>query len=165
MEPPRIVSLAVSDETQQEWDALRRQWFPAQRLQVGAHVTLFHALPADLDLDTALREATDRAPFDVEVTGAQPLGRGAALRLASGDLEQLHDRLQEQWWEHLTKQDRQRLRAHVTVQNKVDADTARDTVRALEGDFTAYATTALGLDLWRYDGGPWTHLQRYAFTT
>lgn len=161
---PRILSLVVEADTQERWDADRRAWFPAGRLLVGAHVTLFYALPAGLDLEPALSEALDRAPFPVEVAGLQPLGRGVAYRVGSSDFPALHATLQEHWWEHLTKQDRQPLRAHVTVQNKVTPDQARETLSTLERDFEPWRTTALGLDLWRYDGGQWTHLRRHDFS-
>ncbi|KAK7972175.1 hypothetical protein PG988_006309 [Apiospora saccharicola] len=77
--------------------ALRRQWFPAQRLKVDAHMTLFHALPGRL-LQTIKRDLAEAAAstqeFKVEVNLRQDVwrmgrkgvavsvrGRGAGLDL------------------------------------------------------------------------------------
>jgi hypothetical protein len=99
-------------------------------------------------------------PLAVRLTGVLSLGRGAAYAVESPDLARRHERLQRAWWPHLTRQDQQRLRAHVTLQNKVDPAVARTTVEALRAGFSPVGVEAPGFDLWRYDGGPWTHLVR-----
>jgi 2'-5' RNA ligase len=113
---------------------------------VGAHVTLFHALPAHL------RE-------DVEAE----LGRGVAYGLVTEEAQRLHRRLQERWPPHLTRQDAEPFRPHVTVQNKVEPQLARETLARLRASFRPETTLAVGLELWRYDDGPWTLLRRWAF--
>lgn len=50
---------------------------------------------------------------------------------------------------------RQGLWAHVTIQNKVSPDEARDTLAEIAATFTPHQATATGLALWRYFGGPW----------
>lgn len=51
----------------------------------------------------------------------------------------------------------------MTVQNKVDPEVARATLAHL-GAATRSATAAgTGLELHRYNGGPWTPLERYPF--
>lgn len=109
-----------------------------------------------------LAEAAAPGPVAVRISGVMSLGRGAAYAVESPDLARRHDGLQRAWWSHLTKQDQQRLRAHVTLQNKVDASVARATVESLRADFVPSDVEAPGFDLWRYDGGPWTHLERFA---
>ena len=47
------------------------------------------------------------------------------------------------------------FRAHITVQNKVDGDAARQTHADLEAAFEPFETVATGLELWWYRGGPW----------
>ncbi|SHH43328.1 2'-5' RNA ligase [Jatrophihabitans endophyticus] len=154
-----VVTVRLDDETQQRFERERARWFPAGRTQVGAHVTLFHAVPGELrdDVETDLHDVTG-PPFDVAVTGVRSLGRGAAYVLHSDELTRRHATLQRAWWPHLTRQDRQPFRAHVTVQNKVDPATARRTVAELQAAFAPFPVAALGWSLWRYDGGPWTHL-------
>jgi 2'-5' RNA ligase len=157
------VTLALPDDVQEELDALRRRWFPAGRTAVGAHLTLFHAVPGELEAQvrTDLSEAAGHGRVALRLTGVMSLGRGAAYAVDSPDLARRHDELQRAWWPHLTRQDQQRLRAHVTLQNKVDPAVARTTVEALRAGFHPSDVEAPGFDLWRYDGGPWTHLERF----
>jgi hypothetical protein len=147
---------------QDELDALRRRWFPPGRTAVGAHLTLFHAVPGELEgrVRDDLAEAAAAGPVVVRLTGVTSLGRGAAYAVDSPDLARRHDRLQRAWWPHLTRQDQQGLRAHITLQNKVDPAVARATVETLRAGFSPSTVEAPGFDLWRYDGGPWTHLVR-----
>ena len=163
---PLIVTLQVDDAAQARFDAERRAHFPVDRLKVGAHVTLFHALPGDDEHDIAVTLASTAAavtPFLVEVHEPVSLGRGVAYPLRSSILQTISHDLQQQWWSRLTPQDRQSLRPHVTVQNKVSPDVARRTLATLRGSYLPFSCTALGLELWRYDGGPWTWRARYAF--
>ena len=162
---PLVVTLQLADDAQRRLDSLRAELFPPGRTAVGAHVTLFHALPAHLreDVGAELGRLTARAPFAVEVTEVVSLGRGVAYRLASDEAQRIHGRLQDRWRPHLTRQDAQRLRLHVTVQNKVDPEVARSTLERLRTTFRPESTRAEGVELWRYDGGPWTLLNRYRF--
>jgi len=92
-----------------------------------------------------------------------PLGRGVAYRLASEELAAVHGLLRAEVVDHLTAQDAQPFRPHVTVQNKATPEEARRTLAELTAGFTPYDVEAVGLDLWRYDGGPWTSLRRHPF--
>jgi 2'-5' RNA ligase len=161
-ERPLVVTLLLDDEAQQRFEAERRELFPAGRTAVGAHVTLFHALPAHLRADAELqlhRLATTTPPFEVAVTEVYSLGRGVAYRLASEEADRLHRELQVRWRPGLTRQDAQPFRPHVTVQNKVSPEVARATLDRLRSTFTPRTVVATGLELWRYDGGPWTLLR------
>ncbi len=165
MTAPLVVTLAIDPVAQGRFDRERAEFFPPGRTQVGAHVSLFHAVPGDR-VDAVvddLAAAAARAPFAVVVEDVMPLGRGVAYRLVSAKLSDLHRGLQARWWNTLTAQDRQGLRAHVTVQNKVQPEVARATLAALRARFEPFVTDARGLLLWRYDGGPWTALRRFAF--
>ena len=163
---PLIVSLVLHDDAQQRFDALRRQHFPPERLVVGAHVSLFHALPGEREQQVRadLEQAAGREPFDVAVEAVRSLRRGVAYALRSDELSRLHRGLQRAWEPWLTRQDAQRLSAHVTVQNKVEPQRARALQAELAASFAPYAVRAEGLALWRYAGGPWEPLDRYAFS-
>lgn len=64
----------------------------------------------------------------------------------------------------LTAQDRGSLRAHVTVQNKVNEEEAKRTLEKLINEFEDRAGTGEALSLWRYEvGGEWTHLRDFEF--
>ena len=150
-----MVTLRLDRPAQERFEAERTAWFPRGRTAVGAHVTLFHALPGYLrhDVEAELGRLAASLPFPVEITGVLALGRGVAYRL--------HRRLQDRWRTDLTRQDAQSLRLHVTVQNKVEADVAKATFERLRDTFRPGRTRAVGLELWRYDGGPWTLLRRW----
>ena len=154
---PLIVSLLVDEESQRRFDDLRTAHFPAARRVVGAHVTLFHALPGERvdDVRRELAVAADRPPFEVAVTGVRFLGRGVALDLAAPPLTGLRRQVAEAFDADLTPQDRQWKHPHVTVQNKVDPAVARELHAQLSAGFTPWTATARGLGLWHYRGGPW----------
>lgn len=162
---PLIVTLLVDDVAQARFDALRHAHFPAVSNSLGAHVTLFHALPGGRvnDVDRSVTDAARRPPFAVRVTGVRLLGRGVALDLGSSELDAVHARLRAQWAPYLTRQDAQPLRAHVTVTNKVHPDVARALHADLVATFAAYDVGARGLAVRRYRGGPWEPVSRRPF--
>jgi 2'-5' RNA ligase len=162
---PLVVTLQLDDEARQRFAAERAALFPPGRTAVGAHVTLFHAVPAHLraDVEAELSRAAAIPSFPVLVTEVVPLGRGVAYRIAAEEARALHRRLQERWRADLTRQDAQPFRPHVTVQNKVEPEVARATLDRLRASFHPQQVRAVGLELWRYDGGPWTLLGRWSF--
>jgi len=164
-EPPLVVTLLLDDATQERFDRERAALFPPGRTMVGAHVTLFHALPGHLRDDVVRRvtELVARPPFPVLVDDVMDLGRGVAYRLRSPELDALHRALAEHWNEHLTRQDRQPLRAHVTVQNKASRDVVVATLASARASFVPFAATATGIAVWRYEGGPWSLVRRFEF--
>ncbi|WP_410618731.1 2'-5' RNA ligase family protein [Amycolatopsis sp. cmx-8-4] len=167
-EPPLVVTLAVDRESQRAWDELRRTWFPAERLKVGAHVTLFHALPgehADAVIADCAEIAVRYPRFSFSVDGVYSLGGGVAIALSAAALTSLHGELRTRWRSWLTAQDAQPLKPHVTVQNKVGRETARATIEALRPDFGPETGSATGLAVWRYLGGPWQPVTSVDFVT
>jgi 2'-5' RNA ligase len=167
VDAPLVVTLLLEPGAQERFDAERRALFPPGRTAVGAHVTLFHALPgtAEAAARTDLAELTARPAFTVAVTGVLPLGRGAAYRIEAPELTALHAELRQRWRDLLTPQDAQPFRPHITVQNKVDPHEARATVERLRASFTPQRIAAVGVGLWRYAGGPWEPLARYPLRT
>ncbi|GAB5376119.1 MAG: hypothetical protein AcusKO_25810 [Acuticoccus sp.] len=63
----------------------------------------------------------------------------------------------------LTRQDREKFRPHITVQNKVSPQEAHATLDHLAATFTPFSATAEGLQLWWYRGGPWQPLAAVPF--
>ena len=162
---PLIVTLALSEPDQARFDALRAAHFPRGLDHLQAHVTLFHALPGEHEAQVRadLAELADRETHAVRVTRVRSLGRGVAYDLQSDELDVTHRALAARWQPWLTRQDGQRLCAHVTVQNKVTAERARLLLERLQRDFVPYDVQATGLALWRYLGGPWEALEVRAF--
>ncbi|MGY1751445.1 2'-5' RNA ligase family protein [Modestobacter sp. SYSU DS0511] len=160
------MTLLLDDGAQQRFDRLRAAHFPAHRNHLGAHVTLFHALPGErlAEVRRELADAAARPPFDVRVTGVRILGRGVAYDLAAPELTALHGWLTAAFDEVLTRQDRQPLKAHVTVQNKVEPAIARALHAHLAAAFTPEAVRARGLGLWHHRGGPWEPDSEFPFS-
>ena len=167
MAPPLILTLALSPADQERFDALRRQHFPPDRNFLSAHVTLFHRLPGE-EQEAVLvdvRDVASRKPYDVEVSGVRLLGHGVALTLDSRELHTMREDLAQRWSRWLSPQDRQGFRPHLTIQNKVDSHRARALHAELSATFASYPVRAVGLHLWRYDGGPWMHLRSTSFAS
>jgi 2'-5' RNA ligase len=158
--------LALDAGSQRFFDELRQQHFPPERNFLQAHLTLFHHLPgADylrISQELAALAGTE-APLPLAVTGLRFLGRGVAYSLENSRLQALHRQLQTSWQPSLTPQDQQRLKPHVTVQNKVDPAVARSLHQQLTADFQPFEVTGTGLQLWAYRGGPWEALQTFSF--
>lgn len=165
MHSPLVITLDLDEATMARFQAERAELFPAHRTQVGAHLTLFHAIPGQMEAEVLeeVQAAADRPPFDVAVSKVISLGQGAAYSLEAPELTALHARLRKSWAAHLTPQDSQGFRPHVTVQNKVDPATARETVQRLQAAFVPFTARAQALVVWRYIGGPWELAQRFPF--
>lgn len=165
-EPPLILSAVLDAPVQQRLDALRRMHFPPERNHLDAHVTLFHHLPGaeeDAVARAVAAAASERPAPSVEVTGVRLLGRGVAVVLASPELAAVRAGLARDWSPWLTAQDRRKRDLHVTVQNKVTPDAARALHADLSAGFVPERTRAVALALWRYRGGPWEAVARWAF--
>lgn len=154
---PLIVTAHLEKAAFDALDGLRRRHFPTARNIVPAHITLFHALP-----DERMRSvlATIRAfcastqSFVLSPRPPRFLGRGVAFAYASSELSALRSGLAREWNDWLTPQDKQRFVPHVTIQNKATPHEARALFETLSEARTPLCSV-LGLDLWRYRGGPW----------
>ncbi len=144
---------------------MRRQHFPPALNKVPAHVSLFHNLPgasADQILETTSACCDGYVGFDLAPLGPRCLGRGVAIAYEGAELLSLRAALAREWMAWLTPQDRQPFRPHVTIQNKVAPNVARDLTDKMR-------TVALpvcrveGLTIWRYLGGPWAWIATCAF--
>jgi 2'-5' RNA ligase len=164
---PLILTLAVDERAQTDFEHQRRLYFPAALNRIPAHISLFHALPGDelASIRTLLGDhAAATAPFPVHVHDVQKLGRGVAYSLRSDALAALHAQLRQAWLPWLTPQDAQGFRPHVVIQNKVDPVAARALYDRLAAGFRPYSITATGLLMWHYLGGPWVLEQSFTFT-
>ncbi len=164
--PPVILTLLLDEASQVHFDRLRSQYFPPARLLVGAHVTLFHALPGAqedaIQRHVAVVCATMQA-FPVAVRRLRSLGRGVAYDLHAPPAQSLRAALAAPFADWLTPQDRAPWSPHVTIQNKVTAEVAHDTRALLAARPMPEPATALGVGVWRYLGGPWAPVARCWF--
>lgn len=161
-----IVTARLDDASQARFDGERRRNFPVSINFLSAHVTLFHALPGEDRVSvtrTLERVCRAQMPAPFATRGLLFLGRGVAYDLHMPDVATVRARLAAEWRGWLTPQDRQGFKPHVTVQNKVAPEIARALLEELQGAYVPWRGEVLGLALWRYEGGPWTHLADMPF--
>jgi hypothetical protein len=161
---PLIATLAMSLPAQSYFNQLRRQHFPASRNYLNAHLTLFHALPdQSLIWDDLTQFVKDKQSFDVTAQTIVSLGNGTAIKIVSPELPLLYQKLQKNWFDILTNQDRQKRNFHITIQNKVEPQSAKKLQTDMAQDFEPFRFTIHGIQLWRYLDGPWEYLDRFDF--
>lgn len=163
---PLILTARLPDDLHARFTALRTAHFPPERNYLEAHVTLFHALPGMCEEEVFMackNMAADYAPVEGEVIGIMPLGGGTAIRLRSEGLLRLRDELAQRFHGLLTGQDQHRPRLHVTIQNKVTGREAKELQSELEGIDWHHSFAFVGLEAFRYRGGPWEPRRRYSF--
>ena len=164
---PLILTLTLDAASQAFFDEQRRRYFPPSRNHLGAHLTLFHALPGaeEAAIGRYLGEvAATQPPLALAVAAVKFMGRGVMYSLDCPPLVALHRRWQQQWQPWLTAQDQQGLHPHITVQNKVDPAEARALHEKLAAGFEPFTATGTGLALWAYRGGPWEARQQFPFS-
>ena len=163
-QPPLIITLAFEKEAFDYFNTLRKQYFPAERNFIDAHITLFHALPnIDSVFNTARRFAIEQKVFDINIVEPFSLGKGVAFLVISEDLIKLHKKLQTEWLELLTQQDKQKLKPHITIQNKVMIEEAKELLLKLKASYLPITAKAYGLQIWEYHNGPWKLLEDLPF--
>lgn len=81
------------------------------------------------------------------------------MNVESTDLASVRRTIAERWTEYLTPQDRQPFRPHITVQNKVEPETAKKLLAELEKSPLPANGFTTGLRLSSYLGGPWRTIQ------
>ncbi len=77
----------------------------------------------------------------------------------------MHKQMQKTWQEWLIAQDKQTLRPHITIQNKVSADEAKALLTKLYAEFEPFAVTAQGFAIWEYLGGQWKFVKGFDFAS
>jgi hypothetical protein len=163
---PIIVTALFGAADQAFLDAQRRAYFPPERNQLAAHLTLFHHLPPSGAAELRQRlvaETRGVRPPRARLAGVISLGRGVAYRIESPELEAIRVRLADGFRGLLTPQDQAGWRAHVTVQNKVEPAEARALLGQLQAAFVARPLAIVGLGAYWYRGGPWEPLSRHMF--
>lgn len=163
---PIIVTALFAPADFAWFDGLRRLHYPAGRTLVPAHLALFRHLAPSLEeeLDRRLRaESRAAGPPQARIAGVTLQGQSVAFRLESPGLEQIRACIAEAFAPMLIPQDAAPWRPHVTIQNKVAPSVAAELHAKLSARFEPRTITIPGLATWRYLGGPWQAIGRYAF--
>ena len=160
-----IVTAEIGQSDFSWLEGLRRAHFPAERNQLPAHLTIFHALPpsADTELRGRISRIVRRSSPAAHVAGLMDLGGGVAFRIISPELDRIRDELADGLHGLLSAQDSGGWRPHVTIQNKVAPKIARALKVSLEQQFRPRPLSISGIGLHRYRGGPWERLAIYPF--
>ena len=163
---PLIVSARLDDEAQSFFNQKRQEFFPPERNYLDAHLTLFHKLPEDKKaaICNDLKMLTNKTEImKAEVNDIMFMGFGSAYVIDCPRLFHLRAALVTEWCDLLTPQDKQTFKPHVTFQNKVPAEQAKQVFAAQKDKFTPFSCKILGLSLWHYDNGPWELIEDFMF--
>ena len=163
---PLILTAELPPDLHRRYTELRTRYFPPERNYLEAHVTLFHAIPAQCEDEARgylARLVGEVAPVSGRVEGVMSLGGGTAIKLYSPQLLALRDEIADYFRGLLTQQDQHRPRLHVTIQNKVTSKEAKALQAELSGLIEPQEFLFPGLSLYAYRGGPWEFLRRFAF--
>lgn len=169
-----VLTLLTDQAHHKRMTGLRDTYFPKHLNKLGAHLTLFHALPGsrldDHILPTIRDVASKTGKFPIHAVKPFRLKHGVAISVAknngSTQAQEMHRALQRPWLEagFLSDQDQGGCRVHYTVMNKVDDDAkVAKALGELQGDFRGDWGVAEGLGLWRYERGYWKWQQRFDF--
>jgi 2'-5' RNA ligase len=164
---PFILTLQLNEEAASFFNEQRQRHFPANVNFLQAHLTLFHYLPLKADeIITQIQPlATAISPFEMQVTDVVSLGKGVAYKIESKELQILHKQLQQLWTTLLKPQDLQKLWPHITIQNKVTPQQARELLAQLKATFQPFTVKAIGLSVWKYLNGPWKFIETISFSS
>lgn len=164
---PLILTLGMDEQSATFFNDRRKRYFPPERNYLSAHLTLFHHLPGarEAELRALLaRMAAGQPPFRLRVSEVISLGRGTAYLAETGPLPGIRRQVIDHFREEMTAQDLQPWqRPHVTVQNKVSPEQARQVQEILRAGFEPFYLEARGLRLWYYRGGPWEEAASFTF--
>jgi hypothetical protein len=167
---PLILTLKFEKSAFELFDCLRKQYFPPARNFIPAHVTLFHRLPGAQEsfiTQTLAQICAETEQFELEFTKPLFLGKGTAIEIVSPPLISLRQQIAvvfaAGFADALTAQDKQKIRPHVTVQNKVAPEAARLIYNQFSAEWQPFKAAAEGLILWEYQGGPWRFITEFAF--
>lgn len=78
-----------------------------------------------------------------------------AAEVSSPALVHLQQQLAIEWMPWLTRQDQQHYRPHITLQNEVTPEVARELYDRLNLEWQCFSSKGEGLLLWYYQGGEW----------
>ena len=165
-----VLTLRTNREFHERINDLRKQYFPAQLNKIGAHITLFHALPGSQlgpIISDILEIANTQQGFEIQTIRPLKMSHGVALDANNQDAHRLWDTLVRKWGpagaDFLSKQDQQ-FKAHYTIQNKVEKDVAEKTWEEARAQFKSDEGRAVGFTLYKYmKGGHWRYQRTFDF--
>lgn len=162
MEATYILTAEMDDDSFAWLDGLRREHFPPARNFLPAHLTMFHRLSSAQTIRLKELELPS-GPITVSFDAPLALGFGVAITVSSLPLERLRAAARAAMSGEFSRQDGQRWRPHVTIQNKVTPVVARQLHQSMEDKFTPRTGAIMGLLVWEYLGPAWRLADRLPF--
>lgn len=166
MPQPLILTLKLDEETQEYFNHLRQKHFPPERNYLDAHLTMFHHLPGEelINICNTLEEiSAEFSPFEIKFPNWRFLGKGVAADVEAKELLDLRKELAATWQDRLTRQDSQKFKPHITIQNKVEPEIAKRLFEEFSANEKPAEGCGKGLQLWNYLGGPWELESEFLF--
>lgn len=163
---PLIITAQIQNDAQFFLNAKREQHFPLERNYLEAHLTLFHKLPGEKlnEIEKILTQYTNQiAPISARAEDIMFMGFGSAFKIDCPQLISIRENLAREWVDVMTPQDSQKFRPHITFQNKVEPNEAKQVYQHEKEIFMPFDFTITGLQIWYYDGGPWEHIMNIPF--
>jgi hypothetical protein len=163
---PLILTAKLDAESFGFFNSLREKHFPPARNFLKAHITLFHHLPGEelSMIENDLQSiCANYETFELRFPALRFLGKGTAAEIESAELLTLRASLADCWKERLTAQDRQKFKPHITIQNKVAPVEARRLFDEMSAVWKLKTGSAVGLQLWHYENGPWRLAKEFLF--
>ena len=165
-----VLTLQTNRDFHDRINDLQKQYVPAQLNNVGAHITLFHALPGSR-LNSIVTDLLEIAPpvqrFQIKTLEPRLMSHGVALDTNIHHARPLWKTLHQKWGpagaDFLSKQDQQ-FDAHYTIQNQVEKDVAIKTWEKVRERFKCDKGWAIGFTLYKYTkGGNWRFHRNFEF--
>ncbi len=153
-----ILTAKMNAETQDFFNHLRHLHFPPERNFLDAHITVFHKLP--LTERSRITEDLKRVcettnSFEISFSKVIFYGKGTGISADAQKLVGIRQTLTDTWKPLLSRQDLQKFRPHITIQNKVESTNARRFYEKFQSSWQTVTGKIVGFDLWRYENGPW----------
>src|SRR5690606_41755351 len=105
----------------------------------------------------------NRRSVDARISGIWNMGKGTAFDVDSPDMKELHALMRKRFAGITSAQDDRKLRLHITVQNKVTYEAARQLQWELKKDFTSRSFRFRGFGLYAWEEGLWRPIAEYPF--
>lgn len=168
---PLVLSLRLNRRVLDELTTIRQQNFPPEHNNLEAHLTILHALPAEAREDMQLylqKMSQTQSAIKLSLGKVQVKTRIVLLPVRAHDLNDAVHRIQKQFWNMLSDQDRSPFRqGHITLCNKRSEEEIAERGAEIESRLSEcdkWHCTGLGLDLWIYQGNrPWKHISYHPF--
>lgn len=163
---PIILTAMMGPEDQSFFNILRDRHFPPERNYLKAHITLFHHLPPMhwREIKGQIVQLTAKfEPPRAHVDRLINLGGGVAFHVDSPDTMAIRSMIADRLHGLLIPQDQAKPRLHVTIQNKVKPQDAKQLFENLAANFEAFPIEIIGISAYYYRGGPWEEIGHWKF--